>query len=69
LTLTKPWLGAWLRAVTLGELLGCTSTALIAFVALMLDGHPTTIPGRVAVGTFVATRRMRTFEVLLAVRI
>jgi hypothetical protein len=34
--------------VTLGELLGFTSTALIAFVALTLGGHPTTIAGRVA---------------------
>ena len=34
--LAKPRLGAWLRAVTLGELLGFTSTAMIAFVALTL---------------------------------
>ena len=46
LALAKPRLGTWLRAVTLGELLGFTSTALIAFVALTLGGHPTTIPGR-----------------------
>ena len=46
--LAKPRLGAWLRAVTLGELLGFTSTAMIAFVALTLGGHPTSIPGRVA---------------------
>ena len=46
--LTKPRLGAWLRLVTLGELLGFASTALIAFVALTLGGHPTTISGRVA---------------------
>ena len=45
---SKPRLGAWLRAVTLGELLGFTSTALIAFVALTLGGHPTTVPGRLA---------------------
>ena len=48
LALTKPRLGAWLLAVTLGELLGFTSTALIAFVAMTLGGHPTTISGRVA---------------------
>lgn len=48
LSLTRPKLGRWLRAVTSGELLGFTSTALIAFVALTLGGHPTTIPGRVA---------------------
>lgn len=46
--LTKPRLGAWLRAVTFGELLGFASTAFIGIVALMLFGHPTTVSGRIA---------------------
>lgn len=40
--------GAWLWAVTVGELLGSTSTALIAFLALTLGGRPATTAGRVA---------------------
>ncbi len=45
--LRQPDLSAWLRAVVAGEVLGFSATAMIAFVALSLGGHPTTITGRV----------------------
>ena len=43
----RPDRAAWLRAVIAGEVLGFSATATIAFVALSLGGHPTTITGRV----------------------
>lgn len=43
----RPDRAAWLRAVIAGEVLGFSATAMIAFVALSLGGHPTTITGRV----------------------
>lgn len=45
--LPRPPLSSWLRAVTTGELLGFTSTAAIAFLALRTCGHPETVRGRV----------------------
>ncbi len=43
----RPRLVAWLRAVTTGEVLGFSATAFIAFIALEIGGHPTTVTGRV----------------------
>ncbi len=43
----RPGLVAWVRAVIAGEILGFSATAMIAFVALSLGGHPTTITGRI----------------------
>ncbi len=47
LMLPRPGLRAWLAAVTVGELLGFTTTALVGFVGLTLGGHPESVAGRV----------------------
>ena len=47
LALARPTPATWLRAVALGELLGFTSTAHVAFIGLAVGGHPSTIGGRV----------------------
>lgn len=47
LELPRPRLGPWVRAVALGELLGFSATALVAFVGLAVGGRPVTVPNRV----------------------
>ena len=47
LALSRPTPAVWLRAVTLGELLGFTSTALVAFIGLSVGGHPNTVVARI----------------------
>lgn len=47
LVLPAPAARTWIRAVVLGELLGFTLTALVAFIALSLGGRPETVSGRV----------------------
>lgn len=42
-----PRLAAWITAVTTGEVLGFSATALVAYVALAVGGHPSTVRGRV----------------------
>jgi NAD(P)-dependent dehydrogenase (short-subunit alcohol dehydrogenase family) len=46
LELPRPRWSAWIGSVALGELIGFSATALVAFVALALGGRPVTIAGR-----------------------
>lgn len=47
LVLPRPRLAPWVGGVVLGEVLGFTATALVAYAGLAVGGHPESVAGRV----------------------